>query len=192
MHTYKILLTAFILLLTPRAHSLCEDVSASSNKLSKDHVIFISGLNNPSDMLYEHQKKNYPNDSKSFVKLQGHFEENSSEQIKTVTDKIWLNQTRQHFCQVQKNKNVENITIVAFSLGGLLTLHMLQEYHYNKISKVILLAPAVKQKLPNVVRTISKILPSFIPIPSLNESQYKKNSSIYSSTNLALFTLMDH
>lgn len=161
---------------------------------NKAHVLFLTGLNNPSSLMQDladaFSKKGCQSKT---IALAGHGKNESLEKLKNTDAK----QMASHFSVELEKAHKEALSqnselyLVAYSMGALVHLH---QSRFNpqlpKVKGAVYLAPAIE--LENYTYLVQWLpLPSSISLPSFNDPQSRRYDSTPLATYRALFSLQD-
>lgn len=107
---------------------------------------------------------------------------------------LWLSHVKKEILQISSlaKKNNQAWQIIAFSLGGLLTLRALNEMHLPKPPvKVVLFAPALTPRHLEFLHYTSSLLSEEIIIPSFAPSDIRAKNGVSVGEYTMLFSLAE-
>ena len=115
------------------------------------------------------------------------------EAFKTVSYKIWIEETYQAYNHAKKRSEQKNVPLffVGFSLGGLLGVDLYTTYSDIHFDRMVLFAPAVDLYAINYAAKLLSPFPKLV-VPSLASKSYRANNGTPVAAYNALFNAIEH
>ncbi len=173
----------------------------NSNNI-KASALVIHGLNNnPRSMIPLIRNLQEWGINTLAVELQGHGnnykrlpneneEDSRMASFQSATRSLWLNEIKQSYLTLKQKAAHKPIYLVAYSLGGLLSLDLINQNKEIRFDKVVYFAPAIRVNTGAKLFGFLKYGPNFV-IPSFTPEDYRANNGTPVSAYLALLHSID-